>query len=174
MTLPRARGSERMARSTPPDEQAEDAVECFLCLTDPDADPRSRARWSAWLSADTAHRDAYYRVRDAWSRPVPGDVWPTHAEILADPYEGDGRIPAVSGRAPARFSVATLSLAGIAALLLVAIAGAALWRKPTPPGAVAWQSFRTERGEQRRIALSDGSSITLGPSSLLVLDAGKD
>jgi transmembrane sensor len=157
-----------MARSTPHDERTEEAVECFLCLNDPDAEPRVRARWSAWLSADPANQEAYHRVRDAWSRPVPSDVWPTGAEIAGDRDDGAG--PPVVPVARRRVSFATLSLATVAAVLLAAVVG--LWAvdRPGTP-AVAWRSYRTDRGEQRTLALADGSSIALGPSSVLFLEA---
>jgi transmembrane sensor len=155
---------------TPQDDRAEEAVECFLCLNDPDAEPRVRARWSAWLSENAENRAAYHRVRDAWTRTVPHDVWPAHDEILADTYDGDGPIPQPAGRATrSRFSVATVSLAMVATTLLVAIVGVSVFGPAKPP-AVAWQSYRTDRGEQRRIALPDGSSITLGPASVLFLE----
>lgn len=161
-----------MARSTPPDERTEEAVECFLCLNDPDAEPRVRARWSAWLSADPANRDAYHRVREAWSRPIPGDVWPSHAEILADTDDGEGPLPdGVGGIVKSRFSVATVGLAAVAVVLLVAVVGLSVFDRAGSPE-VAWQSYRTQRGEQRRIALADGSSIALGPSSVLFLEGG--
>jgi transmembrane sensor len=156
-----------MARSTPHDERAEEAAECFLCLNDLDADSRVRARWSAWLSADPANREAYHRVRDAWSRPVPSDVWPTHDEILADTSDGEG--PLLAPAAKHRVSFATLSLATVAAVLLAAVVGLWAFDRPGPP-AVGWQAYRTARGEQRRIALPDGSSIALGPSSVLFLE----
>jgi transmembrane sensor len=157
-----------MARSTPHDERAEEAVECFLCLNDPDADPRVRARWSAWLSENPENRDAYHSVRDAWSRSVPRDVWPSHADVVADTYDGEGPIPTAAVSRARRVSFATISLGAVAALLLAAVIGVSMFERAGPP-ALAWQSYRTERGEQRRIALPDGSSITLGPASVLFL-----
>jgi transmembrane sensor len=161
-----------MARSNPQDERAGEAVECFLCLNDPDADPRARARWSAWLSENEENRNAYHAVRDAWSRPVPRDVWPAHEEILADTYDGEGPLPK-RAQAPGRrsFPVATVSLASIAAVLLAAVVFVAMSGGRRSPE-VASQTYRTGRGEQRRIALPDGSSIALGPYSVLSLEGG--
>ena len=157
-----------MTRSTSQGERDEEAVECFLCLNDPDAEPRVRARWSAWLTENAENEAAYHRVRDAWTRRIPRDVWPTHGEILADGYDGEGPVPVAGGEARPRVSFATLSLAAVAVVLLVAVVGVSLFDRPAAPE-LAWHSYRTERGEQRRIALSDGSAITLGPSSVLSL-----
>jgi transmembrane sensor len=161
-----------MARSTPRDERAAEAVACFLCLNDPEADPRARARWTAWLSENEENRDAYHAVRDAWSRPVPGDVWPSHEEILRDTYDGEGPIPTRSA-VPRRRSVSftTASLAAIAAVLLVAVIAVVVLEDRKAPE-VASQFYRTGRGEERRITLADGSSIALGPFSALSVQDG--
>ena len=78
-----------MTRPNLPIDRTADALECFLCLMDPDADPRSRARWTAWLSENPENRAAYHAVRDTWSQPVPGDVWPTHEEVTNDTYDAE-------------------------------------------------------------------------------------
>jgi transmembrane sensor len=165
-----------MTRDASRDDRNADAVECFLCLVDPDADPGARARWTAWLSASPENRAAYHNVRDTWNRPIPADVWPTHAEILDDTDDGDGVLPpsadgwrhAVENRWRAlRSSPVTRSLTVVAGLLLVAVFVGSIWRQ-WPAGESAQPvAYQTTRGEQRRIALADGSAITLGPLTRL-------
>jgi transmembrane sensor len=152
-----------MARSTPHDERAEEAAECFLCLNDLDADSRVRARWSAWLSADPANREAYHRVRDAWSRPVPSDVWPTHDEILADTSDEEGPLSAPAAKR--RVSFATLSLATVAAVLLAAVVGLWAFDRPGPGGRVAGLPHRARRAAPHCLArwLVDRARTILGP-----------
>jgi transmembrane sensor len=171
-----------MTRPNLPIDRTADALECFLCLMDPDADPRSRARWTAWLGENPENRAAYHAVRDTWSQPVPGDVWPTHEEVTNDTYDGEipmadeiarrkreARGPGGSGRVPATTRAFMLA----SAALLVAVLGfgaSRLWEG----GAVSPEAtaYRTGRGEQQRIALADGSTVTLGPVSELRVDRG--
>jgi transmembrane sensor len=171
-----------MTRSTPPGDRTADAVECFLCLTDPDADPAQRARWTAWLGENAENRAAYHAVRDSWSRRVPADVWPTHDEIVNDPYDPEQPVPAARrpgrgvggagrgiGQRPTRGS--SLVLVAGALLLAVVVVGLSNYLRPpaSPPEALVYQ---TGRGEQRRIALADGSAIVLGPLSKLRITGG--
>lgn len=169
-----------MTQPNMPDGRAADAVECFLCLADPDAEPAARARWTAWLSASDENRAAYHRVRDTWNRPVPGDLWPSHDDIVNDRYDPAEPI-AISSRRRARrrrgavlgSSSATAWLMPIAAVLLVAVVLLG-WNELRPPAPASSDvlAYRTVRGEQRRIALADGSAITLGPLSDLTVPAG--
>ena len=173
-----------MKQSNQSSDLATDAVECFLCLADPDAEPAARARWTAWLSQNDENRAAYHRVRDTWGRPVPGDVWPTHDEIINDGYDPSGPVPRRprmgglqggrgKGRAGSPSWSARTALVSIACILLVAVIFVSWERRqrdaPVQPEAVA---YHTARGEQQRIALADGSAITLGPLSELTLTAG--
>jgi len=159
-----------MARSTEQEERASEAVECFLCLNDPDADARTRARWTAWLSENKENSAAYHAVRDAWNLRVPRDVWPTHEEILADTYDGDRPLPK-KNRATGGRSRTTVALSAVAATLLIVIASIAFLNSQHQPQAVV-QLYETGRGEQRTIALPDGTSIALGPVSRLTLTTG--
>jgi transmembrane sensor len=174
-----------MTQPNRPGDRTADAIECFLCLADPDAEPSARARWTAWLGESDENRAAYHRARDTWSRPVPGDVWPSHDEIVNDGYDASAPIPArptaFQGRSGRRAGARTVRgwpasawLTPIAGGLLVAVILVG-WQKmrpasQTPPQA---QVYQTARGEQRRIALADGSAITLGPLSGLTLTAGE-
>jgi transmembrane sensor len=175
-----------MTQPNLPGDRTSDAVECFLCLADPDAEPAARARWTAWLGANDQNRAAYHRVRDSWNRPVPGDVWPSHAEILGDDYnpdepvpmrqtKGAGRVTHRWRRSTSEYSPGSAWLMPIAGVLLVAVivASWSVTRSPRPEAADALV-YRTARGEQRRIALSDGSAVTLGPLSTLSVTAGSD
>ncbi len=173
-----------MTEPNRPGDRSADAIECFLCLADPDAEPSARARWTAWLGESDENRAAYHRVRDTWSRPVPEDVWPTHEEIVNDGYDASAPIQArptaFQGRGGGRTGVPTARawpasawLAPIAGGLLIAVLLVG-WQKirPTAPTAPEAQIYQTARGEQRRIALADGSAITLGPLSDLTLMVG--
>ena len=170
-----------MTQPNAPGDRTADAIECFSCLIDPDAEPALRARWTAWLGESAENRAAYHAVRDTWNRPVPRDAWPTHEEIVNDQYDGTNPIPPKTGGGGRRFMmIPGLSPIGsrlvlVAGALVVAVMIAGLWRTrsvvPETPDTVA---YRTGRGEQRRIALADGSAITLGPlSNLRVMVGGQ-
>ncbi|MDB5397426.1 MAG: hypothetical protein JWM91_4932 [Rhodospirillales bacterium] len=170
-----------MTRPNPSGDRTADAVECFLCLVDPDADPALRARWTAWLGESAENRAAYHAVRDTWNRPVPADVWPTHEQIINDTYDSTGPIPTKAagprlgtGKPTGRTrrspkSPALMLIAG--ALLVAAIVVG--WRQTRLPTQASSDGlvYQTGRGEQRRIALADGSAITLGPLSTLSIIA---
>jgi len=168
-----------MTRSNPSGDRTADAVECFLCLVDPDADPTLRARWTAWLGESAENQAAYHAVRETWNRPVPKDVWPTYEEVVSDPYDGLGPVPLVAARnqkslGEARPRVpATRQLMQVAGGLLIAVLVVGLWQflRPSAPPLNSLV-YRTGRGEQQRIALSDGSSIILGPMSSINIKGG--
>jgi transmembrane sensor len=163
-----------MSQPNSPGDRTADAIDCFTCLTDPEADPRLRARWTAWLGESAENRAAYQSVRETWSRPVPNDLWPSHEEIVSDTYDGDGPIPAQGRKTgaggaepttPARAWPNAPPLAWVAASLFAAVVIIAGWQRLRSedrqvPNTIAYQ---TGRGEIRRVALADGSSITLGP-----------
>jgi transmembrane sensor len=162
-----------MSRPKDPGDRTADAIDCFMCLTDPEADPRARVRWAAWLGESVENRAAYQAVRETWSQPVPQDVWPSHDEIVGDTYDGEGPIPTqprrrrLDRRDSAAAGLKGPSLSLVAVSLLAAVVVIAGWQKfrpvgPRPPTATA---YRTGRGEIRQVALADGSSIMLAPLS---------
>jgi len=162
------------------DELAEQAAECFLCLRDPEADPGRKRRWHAWLEENPAHREAFDRCRAIWSAPLPADLsWPSEAELAEDSYQGDGPIPlpftrrskiaAKAGRRgaglmPRRTTTAlVLTVAALSvAIVLTLLTLPGLKQRTQPP-----RFYATGRGEQRRVALSDGSDVLLGPETRL-------
>ena len=164
-----------MKQQDPSQEHLADAIECFQSLIDPNADPKVRARWVAWLGADPEHRAAYKRVEATSRRPVPNDLWPSPEELEEDIYD-----PGVSvrdhrrGLQPSRPSMWAGLLTtrpafaglGLAAVLLMGIVIGVYLSEPQTgaPGGEA-VVYETERGEQRRIALEDGSTFVLGPLS---------
>jgi transmembrane sensor len=152
-----------------------DAIECLQCLIDPHADPKVRARWVAWLGADPKHRAAYKRAEATWRRPLPDDLWPSAEELEDDSYDPDVSVGEHHRRAqPSRLRLWGTLLTtrpafaglGLAAVLLMGIVIGVYVSKPRPAGSAGEAIvYETERGEQRRIALEDGSAVVLGPLS---------
>lgn len=106
----------------------------------------TQARFDAWLSADVRHRVAYLRLRAAWER--------------ADSLAGRTIARPARWRALARFSTWRLA----AGVLLACGLGAVLtpeldWREG--------ERYVTRVGENRTIAMADGSRLTLNTATRL-------
>ncbi len=98
--------------------------------------PGDEAGFRAWLAEDMRHREAFDLVSAGWE--AAGGLAGSRA------VRARSR-PAISRRA--------LAMGGAAAL--ASVAGAGLWRL------VSAGSYATDVGEQRRIALDDGSTVIL-------------
>jgi transmembrane sensor len=134
----------------------EQAAHWYAVLRDGKAPAQDRARWQAWLGSDAAHQAAWRYVED-----IGRDFEP------------------LRGRADARVAADTLSvatacihtrrrvLAGVAAVAGGVSLGWLSWREALLPASVmAWGAdHRTGIGEQREIALADGSRVWLNTSS---------
>lgn len=118
------------------------------------ADVEEQRAFETWLHASTAHRVAWLRLRAAWAQ---ADAAHAPGLRLVDDDDDDtaaGHVPDgwTRTRAPVRASwrlAAGLVLAGAAGVLFL----------PPPPGAAL--RYATEVGENRTLALADGSRITL-------------
>lgn len=120
------------------------------------SDQRTRAddeAFRAWLERDEANRTAYADHAALWAG----------VGLLADNAEARAILmPAHSRRRrPAGVSRRTALFGGLGSAAAAAMA--AVVAAPV----LSTQSFRTEPGEQRRIALADGSSVLLNTDSVL-------
>lgn len=144
------------------------------------------AQWQQWLAASDAHRDAFDRIQStlyAIDRGVgEGISWPSEAEVASDAY--DGSVPVSVWKARTlRTAAARVSrreawidvlrrrralVAGLAASIVVAIAmPIALQLIRSVPLAPAVTVVETRAGENRDVALADGSVVTTGARSVL-------
>ncbi|TCM16482.1 FecR family protein [Novosphingobium sp. PhB165] len=165
--------SPRLPAGLTPDE----AASYWLVQMDGGAlDAPAQAEFDAWYAQNRSNAEAYARAREMW------DVF-DHA--AGDPHLDALREFALAAGPEPRRSLWLGIGAGIAASLLVMAAfgalGTAIWRQPsvnlqgapsaTPPilatpGAEP-RDYITAKGEQRRIALADGSTVTLNTDSAL-------
>ena len=122
------------------------------------SDPDAQAKFERWY-ADPAHADAFDRVRGSYQR----------SGLLR---HSSAYVPQMRGRltrstdAPLAFGFALA-----ATLALVAI-GLILRGSPLMLGTDAVM-LKTNSGEIRRVALSDGSSVTLDSSTLVEIEVSK-
>jgi len=110
------------------------------------ADDRSRDdqhQFRAWLAESAEHQRALMEVTDAWET-VGG---------LRGPIAHDGDRSRLARRA--------VLAGGAAALLPAAIASRHIWRS------LSAKHYATERAELRRVALEDGSAVTLDTDSAM-------
>ncbi|OAI15671.1 MULTISPECIES: FecR family protein [Methylomonas] len=140
-----------------PDEQAE----YWLALRDsPFYDGEQERRWQAWLAASADNREAWRRAEAFFGRIEridPAQI----VDIQAALRGATGARLEVADR-PARRGHSWL-VPMAACLLLAACLGWAM--------AAGWLAdFRTGTGEQRRIQLSDGSTVILNTGSSLSVD----
>ncbi|MBV6416949.1 MAG: Protein FecR [Steroidobacteraceae bacterium] len=98
--------------------------------------PADEAGFRAWLTHDARHAQAFERVSEVWE--ATGSLG-RHAGRDHRPLRAVNRRALVLGGAGA----------------LASIAGVSVWQL------AGGESYRTRVGEQRRIALDDGSSVTL-------------
>ena len=136
-----------------------------------------RRELDLWLDGSARHRAAFEEARSAWEamgelRSAPGalvkDIVParkTAAASVARPLVGSAaREPGRKGRRgwwPA-FAVA--------ACLLLLVGGTGLWFGE--PSTLWTADHRTAPGQRERIALSDGSTVELGPASSIAVRYG--
>lgn len=119
-------------------------------------DPNAEAKFQLWYSADPAHAAAFERVCDSHQRSGLLRLSAYSSEKLAATQQ-------------ARPGVSSYALAAAAAVALV-VAGLLLRFNLIAPGETDAVMLKTNIGEIRRVALGDGSSVTLDTSTSVEVD----
>jgi len=110
--------------------------------------------FDAWLTSSSAHRVAFLRLDHAWRRADRLAALPASSPQWGEP--APGRTPlAWLARAPV-YRAAGLGVAVLALVLVLDFKGAA-----------RTQSYATARGQQEKVALADGSRLTLNTATRL-------
>ena len=160
----------------------EEARSWLLRLRDENVSVDEYAEWQSWLNEGSSHRDAYREVERLWtlsSAADLADLWPNDNELAKDVYAGEvsvARFWNARALVPARGALATASVwlrdyrlgraAGYSALAAAAIAGVWLSFFIPQVGTIHFaQEVATQRGEDRNIVLSDGSTVDAGGAS---------
>lgn len=129
-------------------EPLAEALAWFTRLQNHPTDAATRAEFARWLKAKPEHAAAYARVEQLWQSP-------TLAAALQ-------RFPSPASR-PVRRPFRRWALA--ASLVL------GLWGGWASGWVELWRAdYRTLAGEQRRLVLADGSTVTLNTDSALSLE----
>lgn len=133
-----------------------------------DASDDDRARFDVWLQADHHHRRAYDQLQLIWQDIASLN----HLKDLEPVPPRPAEPPRPRSHAPRRF----VPLAAAAAVAGLAIT--ILWSQQQPvsqaptTAAMLTQEYSTQLGEVRAIALSDGSTLTLGARSHAIVQLG--
>ncbi|NJA06083.1 FecR family protein [Methylococcaceae bacterium WWC4] len=138
-----------------PDTQAlvDDAIDWLVLLRSGNVSAQSRAALETWLQADTAHRQAFAEAEALWGVAAIAVQQSDNVEV--------GR----QRRSGRRLPTATPGAWAAAAVVLLGVALA--W---SPVTDWATSDYRTGVGEQRQIALSDGSRVLLNTDTAIALE----
>lgn len=151
MTMPSASAEVRAA-----------AQRWFARLLAPDCSEFERTAFARWRAADPAHDAAYREVEDIWVRSARMREDPAIAMALAEAMRPAKRQHPV-------WSHKWLSLAAAAAVILVvAMASWWFWLEDAPS-----VRYATALGEQRTVALQDGSQVVLDTNTELLVRFGR-
>lgn len=165
------------------DPLIEEALRWFGVLKDPKASDDDRRAFALWLKEKPEHEAAWRQAQRVWMRvgkigpafanspqatvvvPVPPPIVVKRPPPLrADPALRPIPLRAGALRSPRPKRRRGLLIAAVAAVCIVAPAGALLWR----PGWLA--DHATAVGERRTVALADGSSVELAGASSISVD----
>lgn len=133
----------------------------FARLLAHDCNEAERAAFERWRNADPAHAAAYRQVEEVWQRSATMREDPAIAAALQEALR-----PAVQPRKTRRWWPALAAAASV--LLAVTL----LFRMYGPEDVPAVR-YATAIGEQRTIALEDGSKVVLDTASALQVRYGK-
>ncbi|BBA32125.1 putative FecR-like transmembrane sensor [Methylocaldum marinum] len=141
----------------PPGTPQADALAWFARLRDSETGAAEREAFAAWRAAKPEHAEAYARVEKLWNSPAL-------SKALA---RFPAAVPPVVVRTPWRKPRRWAAAASV--LLLVG------WLAAASGLIDRWRAdYTTVAGEQRRIALADGSTVILNTDSALALDFNDD
>lgn len=173
---------------TEPLPVSEQAAAWFFELADGPNDESTRQEFVRWLKRSPEHIDAFLGIAllERELAGLPADI----EQALAVAGEGGADVVPLAARAPAGWS-AGLPIADepaprrqaprlrrpawlAAAAMAVLAVSVGVWLAPRPTGAPQPIVHRTDYGEQRSIALADGSIVVLNTLSEIVVRFGKD
>ncbi len=138
------------------------AAEWFVRMRDEPVPEREAAAFRAWLDADPAHREAYRELERLWQGLDRVEPRPRAESAPARP------VPAPVGAAPGRRTALRRMAIAASIAAAVVLGGYAA----VPPGLLA--DHRTGVGEQRTVALADGSTVRLNTASAMSVEMAAD
>lgn len=126
-----------------------------------------RRELDEWLAESPAHAYAFEEARTAWTKM--GELqFTSHAKVpdIIAPSASADPIVAKPKHGHARRNI-WAQVAALATCLIILTGAALVWLDD--PSVLLAADHRTVPGEQKRIALSDGSAVELGPASAIAV-----
>jgi transmembrane sensor len=182
-----------VAKNIEQDELLRVAAEWSAELSSAEISPRRITQWQQWLAQSEAHRDAFDRIQAtllAIDQNAGDNIpWPTEAELASDAY--DGSVPVSVWKARSLRTAARRASHGSAWVnalrrrrgIVVGLAASIVVALATP---IVLQLIRsaqfepvvtiveTRAGENRDVALADGSTVSVGARSVLWATLSRD
>lgn len=160
-------------RHGPPalDPLQDEALRWLLELQASDGEPTVRRAFDAWLAQDPRHAAAFAQVTDLWNSAEFGKAVMPRERAYAR-HDGRSDIASLTAQRPETPASRSWGrpIAAIAAVLILAVAAAHF------SGLFIYlrADYVTATGQQRRIALPDGSTMLLNSGSAVALDFGAE
>lgn len=143
---------------------AQRALQWFALLQSGDATGADRRRFQSWLQADALHRLEFEKLSTVWADL--DEVKPLlQSELTRAAMDWDAAAHRRGHRMIWRWNAGWVTAAAAMCLLLIVTGG---WWLITPER----MEYRTLKGEQRTVGLSDGSTITLNTATTLTTEIG--
>lgn len=135
--------------------------------------PEEDVRFRGWLAASDMNQEKYERLSHIWREEMKdyglytqadeSDAW----QDLQERLSRNSLAPVIDGGFKARKPVSTRWTIAAALILLAGVA--VLWKSFSKSAVL---KYETVSGEQKRISLPDGSTVTLGPQTSLRVKNG--
>ena len=144
----------------------DEAAQWVWRLDAEDVSPEMQADYQAWLGADARHRAAIDEYSKVWRRlddlaALKSDSKVRTVRHGVDEEERQRRFPV-----PLRW----VRLGAAATLLCAAVLVTYHFGHPKPPSLAASESYATAIGQQRTVALADGSVVEMNTNSIIDID----
>lgn len=165
---------DRDKESTPKRRATEEAAAWLLRIQEGFSQSDFR-EWRQWLAEDDAHAVTFDAVREFWQEAdlVSDLPWPGDQELATDTYDGYLALqlpPNSVRRVRRRQGSRRFWLAAAASIAAIGLIGLGLIQE----FGQSTSSYRTVIAEHRTIPLQDGSNITLGAKSEVVVAYARD
>lgn len=143
------------------------AIAWSVRLAAPDVSEEQLTAFAAWLEADPANPEAYERV-SGFETSLDAAVEDFAAQTVQNEQKWPVAVPANISKFPPRFGGVSRRgwLAGGAALLA---ACAVLFVTLRPDGPASVTTYTTQTGQQKTVALSDGTIIKLNTATTIIV-----
>ncbi len=135
------------------------ALQWFTFLQSGDATGADRRRFRSWLGADASHRQEFEKLSTLWA-DLDGAKSLLHDELTHAALDGEAAAHRHGHRTVRRWGAGWVS-AALASCLLVVVTGGYWLISPEV------KEYRTVKGEQQTVVLSDGSTVRLNTATAL-------